>query len=200
MAYVTACDKLLGASEGVKCTASFSVELQGALDIEIAVAPVEGGDVWQYADNGDGTVTITGTTKYSQDTENRYCIVPAELDGKPVTGFGLGTDNVLYRSELYSITFSEGIERFAYQALYDLNGCRIGILPSTAAQIDEGFVRSMPAVTWGIHAASDAAQGFVDASRYSYEYINTWEQANIDAMNASASASGEASGGSGEPS
>lgn len=86
------------------------------------------------------------------------------------------------------------------EALYDLNGCQIGILPSTASEIDEGFVRSMPAVTWGIHAASEAAQDFVDASQYSYEYINVWEQANIDAMSVS-SASGEASGGpSGEAS
>ena len=200
VAYVTACGKLLGAADSVQCTASFSVELQGALDVEVAVAPVEGSDVWQYAENGDGTVTITGTAKYSGDRENRYCIVPAELDGKAVTGFGLGTDNVLYRSELYSITFSEGIERFAYQALYDLNGCQLGILPASAAEIDEGFVRSMPAVTWGIHAASDAAKVFADASQYDYEYIHVWEQANIDAMNAAASASGEASRGSGEPS
>ena len=200
VAYVTACGKLLGAAEQVKCTASFSVELAGALDIEIAVAPIEGSDVWQYVENGDGTVTITGTTKYSQDTENRYCIVPSELDGMPVTGFGLGTDNVLYRSELYSITFSEGIERFAYQALYDLNRCEFGILPSSAAEIDEGFVRSMPAVTWGIHAACGAARDFVEASQYSYEYISTWVQENIEAMNTSSSASGEASGGSGEPS
>ena len=199
VAYVTACGKILGACDNVKCTASFSVELQGALDIEIAVAPIEGSEVWQYADNGDGTVTITGTTKYSQDTENRYCIVPAELDGRPVTGFGLGTDNVLYRSELYSITFSEGLRDFAYQALYDLNACRIGILPASAAEIDDGFVRSMPAVTWGIHAASDDARDFVEASQYSHEFINTWEQANIDAM-ADSSASGEASTGSGEPS
>ncbi|MGM9615191.1 MAG: hypothetical protein ACI3W7_06685 [Oscillospiraceae bacterium] len=199
VAYVTACGQILGTDENVQCTASFSVELEGALDIEVAIAPVEGSNVWQYEDNGDGTVTITGTTKYSQDTENRYCIVPGELDGKPVTGFGLGTDNVLYRSELYSITFSEGIERFAYQALYDLNGCQIGILPASAAEIDEGFVRSMPAVSWGIHAASDAAQEYVAANQYSYEYINTWEQTNIDAMNEN-TGSGSSEIGSGEPS
>ena len=200
VAYVTACGKILGASDTVKCTASFSAALAGALDIEIAVAPIEGSDVWQYAENGDGTVTITGTTKYTGDREHLYCIVPSELDGKPVTGFGLGTDSVLYRSDLYSITFSEGIERFAYQALYDLNGCWIGILPASAAEIDEGFARSMPAVTWGIHAASEAADAFVEASSYNYQYINVWDQANINALNASSSASGEASGGSGEPS
>ena len=195
--YVTACDKILGAAESVFCTASFSVELEGVLDIEIAIAPVEGGEVWQYADNGDGTVTITGTTKYSQDTVNMYCIVPAEIDGKAVTGFGTGADNVLYRSDMQAIRFEEGIETFGYQALYDLNSCKIGILPASAGSIDEGFVRSMPAVTWGIHAACDAAGEFVDASQYSYEYINLWDEANIEAMEDS-SGSGEMA--SGEPS
>lgn len=200
--YVTACGKLLGAQETVFCTASFSVELAGALDIEIAIAPVEGSDVWQYEENGDGTVTITGTTKYSQDTEHRFCIVPAKLDGKAVTGFGTGADNVLYRSEMEAISFQEGIECFGYQALYDLNSCRLGILPASAAEIDEGFVRSMPAVTWGIHAASDAAQDFVEASQYSFEYINVWDEANIAAMESASSGSGEMSGemASGEPS
>lgn len=200
--YVSACDSILGADENVFCTASYSVELGGALDIEVAIAPVEGSDVWQYEENGDGTVAITGTTKYSQDAEHDYCIVPAELDGKVVSGFGNGADNVLYRSEMKAIRFSEGIENFAYQALYDLNSCRIGILPSTAAEIDEGFVRSMPAVTWGIQAASDAAQEFVDASQYSYEYVNVWDEANIAAMEASSTGSGEMSGemASGEPS
>ena len=200
VAYVTACGEILGACEELVCTASFSVELEGVLDIEVAIAPVEGSDVWQYEDNGDGTVTIIGTIKYSQDTLNTYCIVPAELDGKAVTGFGTGADNVLYRSDMYSITFQEGIETFGYQALYDLNSCIIGVIPSTAQSIDAGFVRSMPAVTWGIHAASDAAQEFVDASQYSYEYINLWNEANIEAISASSSSSGSMEMGSGEPS
>ena len=199
VAYVTACGDLIGAAETVKCTASFSVELEGVLDIEVAIAPVEGSDVWQYEENSDGTVTIIGTTKYTNSQEFRYCIVPSELDGKSVTGFGNGGDNVLYRSGLYSITFSEGIERFAYQALYDLNSCRVGILPASAAEIKEGFVRSMPSVTWGIHAASDAAKEFVEASQYDFEYIHTWEPVNIEAMKTT-SASSEPGMGSGEPS
>lgn len=194
--YVSACGTILGADTDVLCTASFSSELEGALDIEIAVASVEGSDVWQYEENGDGTVTITGSTKYSDSEDYLYCIVPAELDGMPVSGFGSGTDNVIYRSSLYAICFQEGIETFAYQALYDLNSCQIGILPASALAIDEGFVRSMPVVTWGINAACDAAQEFVDASLYSYEYINTWDEANIAALTATdttSSASGEAS-------
>ena len=207
VAYVTACGKILGASENVQCTASYSAEYAGALDIEVAVAPVEGSDVWLYEENGDGTVTITGTPKYTENLTYKYVIVPAELDGRPVTGFGNGGDNVLYRSGVYSITFSEGIRDFAYQALYDLNGCAVGILPASAESVDEGFVRSMPAVTWGVNASSAAAQDFVDASRYAYEYINVWDEANIEAVTASAGSgdpgtgSGEASGtGSGEPS
>ncbi len=198
VAYVTACEKLLGAEELVQCTASFSVELEGKLAIEIAIAPVEGSDVWQYEDNGDGTVTIVGTTVYSQDTAHKYCIVPAELDGKAVTGFGNGADNVIYRSDLYAITFQEGIETFAYQALYDLNSCQIGVLPASAQSIDDGFVRSMPAVSWGIQAACDSAGDFVEASQYSFEYINLWDEANIEAMAETSSGSGEM--GSGEPS
>ena len=40
---------------------------------------------------------------------------------------------------------------------------------------------------------------YVDAFRYAYEYINVWDEANIEAM-ASSSGSGEPSMGSGEPS
>ena len=198
VAYVTACGKILGAAEEVKCTASFSVELEGVLDIEVAIAPVEGAEVWQYADNGDGTVTITGSSKYTENHDYLYCIVPAEIDGKPVKNFGDGSDNILYRSGVYSITFREGIETFGYQALYDLNGCAIGVLPASATAIDEGFARSMPIAVWGIQAACDAAQDFVDASEYSYDYTNAWEEANIEAMQPAGSM--EMMMGSGEPS
>lgn len=187
VAYITACGKILGADEQVKCTASFSVELEGALDIEVAIAPVEGSDVWQYETNADGTITITASGKYTENHDYLYCIVPAEIDGKRVTAFGDGSDNILYRSGLYSITFQEGIETFGYQALYDLNGCVIGILPVSATAIDEGFARSMPAAVWGIQASCDAAQAFVDASEYSFNYTNDWEQANIDALKSTGS-------------
>ena len=197
VAYVTACGRILGACEKLECTASFSAEYAGALELEIAVAPVEGSDVWQTEENPDGTLTIVGTGKYTQTQEYKYCIVPAEIDGKAVTAFGNGGDNVLYRSGLYSITFSEGLESFAYQALYDLNGCVIGILPASAADIDTGFVRSMPAVTWGVQAACDAAQTFVEESGYASTYVNSWEEANIAAQSSSGS-SAEMS--SGEPS
>lgn len=182
VAYVTACGEILGAAADVKCTASYSVELEGALDIEVAIAPVEGADVWQYEENADGTLTITGSEKYTENHDYLYCIVPSEIDGKRVTAFGDGSDNILYRSGLYSITFREGIESFGYQALYDLNGCVVGILPASATQIDAGFARSMPAAVWGIQASCDAARAFVDASEYSFDYTNAWEQANIEAL------------------
>ncbi len=197
VAYITACGKILGADEHVRCTASYSVELEGALDIEVAIAPIEGAEAWTYTDNGDGTITITGSPKYTENQDYRYCIVPAEIDGKAVAAFGSGADNVIYRSGLCSITFQEGIKTFAYQALYDLNGCEIGILPASAVSVDAGFVRSMPAVTWGIQAACGAARDFVDASQYAYEYVNQWDEANIEALNTSASGS---MGMSGEPS
>lgn len=197
VAYVTACGKILGACDKLQCTASFSVEYAGALDIEVAVAPIEGSEVWKTAENPDGTLTIVGTDKYTRSQAYQYCIVPAEIDGKKVSAFGNGGDNVLYRSGLYSITFSEGIESFAYQALYDLNGCVIGVLPASAKSVDDGFVRSMPAVTWGIQAQSDAARDYTQGSGYAAEYVNVWDEANVAAQK---SVGSSMEMGSGEPS
>ena len=201
--YTAACGRLLGAGEHTRCTASFSAELGGALEIEAAIAPVETSGVWTYAENGDGTVTVTGAPKYTENQLYRYVIVPSVLDGRPVTGFGSGSDNVLYRSGLYAIAFSEGIRNFAYQALYDLNGTTWAVLPASAESIDPGFARSMPAVTWGIHAACEPAREFAEASQYAYTFINVWEEANrqtAEALSGGASgASGEASGGPSGP-
>ena len=51
-------------------------------------------DGWLYGENGDGAVTITGTQKYTENLTYKYVIVPAELDGKPVTGSGEPSDGL----------------------------------------------------------------------------------------------------------
>ena len=108
-----------------------------------------------YADNGDGTATITGLTGVGDEL-----IIPSTVDGLKVTT--IGKSAFRYNTELTSVVIPEGVTKIESGAF---NGCRLiqsMTLPSTLVTIESSAFTNcyqiteltIPAATTDIYAGA----------------------------------------------
>ena len=91
-------------------------------DTSTADEPSEG---FEYEENDDGSITITG---YDKSIDLKQLVIPDELDGKPVTAIG---DGAFSYSGIVTITLSDGLTEIGNSAFYKCKSLKEADIPDS---------------------------------------------------------------------
>lgn len=125
-----------------------------------AILAIPDEECFTYEELSDGTLRITGYDE-SKNTENPYqVIIPAYLDGKPVST--LGEDCLTHNDHLLELTISEGITTLEAYLLDHYSDISLVKIPNSVSSIDKkAFYRKDYDDAYGIAiACSDTSDSY----------------------------------------
>lgn len=125
-----------------------------------AIPAIPDEECFTYEELSDGTLRITGYDE-SKNTENPYqVIIPAYLDGKPVST--LGEDCLTHNDHLLELTISEGITTLEAYLLDYYSDISLVKIPNSVSSIDKkAFYRKDYDDAYGIAiACSDTSDSY----------------------------------------
>ena len=158
---------------------------------------------WEYSENGDGTITVTGVSPAVGDVS-----IPSSIDGKIVTGIG---DFSFYDcSELTSMTIPGSVRSIGYVAFYGCIGLTSLIIPEGLTHIGHAAFMdcsgianvtipdSVKYIGWGAFYGCNGladADGFIIVNDTLFDYVGTLTDVEIPVGVASIGASAFSDGG-----